>query len=49
YNRAEEYDDVDDVTIDIFVSICKYLDSYELLKLECVCTKFCDYLKNVIF
>ncbi|CAJ0632005.1 16063_t:CDS:2 [Entrophospora sp. SA101] len=46
YNRAEEYDDVDDVTIDIFVSICKYLDSYELLKLECVCTKFCDYLRS---
>nr|CAG8435614.1 5143_t:CDS:2 [Entrophospora candida] len=35
-----------DFAINIFVSFCKYLDPCELLKLECVCMKFCNYLRS---
>ncbi|CAJ0638981.1 5147_t:CDS:2 [Entrophospora sp. SA101] len=40
-NTNEYYD-----AIKIFVAICEFLDPYDLLKLECVCKKFRDYLRS---
>nr|CAG8442194.1 2331_t:CDS:2 [Entrophospora candida]CAG8474649.1 6012_t:CDS:2 [Entrophospora candida] len=40
-NTNEYYD-----AIKIFVAICEFLDPYDLLKLECVCKKFKDYLRS---